>query len=152
AANRSKSTFLAHTSHELRTPLNGVIGMIDLLAKTPLSERQHRYVEAARSSADLLLSVVNDVLDFSKIEANKLELDRAPFLLGDIIEDTVASLSLSAEEKGLDLVCRLAPGFWTTVAGDAMRLRQIVVNLVGNAIKFTERGEVVVTGALLPSD
>jgi PAS domain S-box-containing protein len=152
AANRSKSTFLAHVSHELRTPLNGVIGMVDLLAKTLLGERQRRYVEMARSSADLLLSVVNDVLDFSKIEANKLELERAPFRLGDTLEDAVASLSASAAEKGLDLVCKLAPGLAVMVAGDSMRLRQIVVNLVGNAVKFTERGEVVVTGALLESE
>jgi PAS domain S-box-containing protein len=148
SASQSKSAFLANMSHELRTPLNGVIGMVDLLSGTPLAPRQKRYVEVARSSAKLLLSVINDVLDFSKIEAGKLELESIPFAIADIVAEVVSVLALSADAKGLRLGNELGPDAGVRLLGDPARLLQVLVNLVGNAIKFTERGEVVIRAAL----
>ncbi|MFO0658394.1 MAG: response regulator [Polyangiaceae bacterium] len=152
SASETKSVFLAHMSHELRTPLNGVIGMIELLSRTPLVDRQRRFVEMARSSANHLLSVVNDILDFSKIEAGKLELEHISFVPADVIEETVASCALTAEERRLDLVCRIAPELANPSMGDPTRLRQILVNLIGNALKFTEQGEVSVEGRVTHDD
>ena len=151
AANRTKSAFLANMSHELRTPLNGVIGMVDLLATTRLDERQRRYAEIARASANVLSSVISDILDFSKIEAGKLELDAGRVHMPDIVEEVVSILALGAEEKGLELSGRTDPALASPFAGDPARLRQVLVNLVSNAIKFTERGEVSVVAAMVVS-
>jgi CheY-like chemotaxis protein len=143
AASAAKSSFLANISHELRTPLNGVIGMVDLLAGTELDEHQRRFCDVARSSANALLSVINDVLDFSKIEANKLELDSAAFGPCDVVDEVVDMLSLQAQSRGLELSAE-ADSTIGDVLGDAARVRQVLVNLVSNAIKFTLRGTVTV--------
>jgi signal transduction histidine kinase/CheY-like chemotaxis protein len=141
-ANRAKSEFLANMSHEIRTPLNGVMGMTDLALETKLTTEQREYLETAKMSADSLLMVINDVLDFSKIEAGKIELEEIDFNLRDSLESTLKTLALRADEKGLELLCEVAPDVPEIVQGDATRLRQVVVNLVGNAIKFTASGEV----------
>jgi len=144
-ANRSKSQFLANMSHEIRTPMNGVLGMAELLlSSTGLNDRQNRYASMIAQSGNSLLTIINDILDFSKIEAGKLELDIAPLNLRDTIEDSLQLLSERAHSKDLELLCDIPPVINTLVKGDANRLRQIVVNLVGNAIKFTEKGEVSV--------
>ncbi len=148
AASRAKSQFLANMSHELRTPLNGVIGMIDLLAGTPLDQRQRRFTDACAISAKSLLGLINDILDFSKIEAGKLVLAEDEFELDLVIEDTLRMLGLRAQEKNLELVCSIEPAACGLFRGDGTRLRQILVNLVGNAIKFTTRGEIVVRAML----
>jgi signal transduction histidine kinase/DNA-binding response OmpR family regulator len=144
AANRAKSEFVANMSHEVRTPMNGVLGMTELLLDTPLTPDQREALKVVKSSADSLLSVINDILDFSKIEAGKFDLDPAEFRLRDALEDTLKTLALRAHTKGLELTCAIPPEVPDLVVGDAGRLRQVLVNLVGNAIKFTERGEVVV--------
>jgi PAS domain S-box-containing protein len=151
-ANRSKSQFLANMSHELRTPLNGVIGMVDLLSGTTLDDRQRRYTDVARSSARLLLSVINDILDFSRIEAGRLELEDIDFAPIELIEEVARILSLPAEEKGLELSCRWSHDLDRWLRGDPARLRQVLVNLVSNAIKFTPAGEVRVVADLAPLD
>jgi PAS domain S-box-containing protein len=144
AASRAKSDFLAHVSHEIRTPLNAILGMNELALDTPVTDQQRKYLIVVQSATEALLEVINDLLDFSKIEAGKLELDRATFSLRAVINDTLRSLALRAHRKGLELVGRIHPDVPDAFVGDAGRLRQVLTNLVGNAIKFTGEGEVVV--------
>ena len=142
AANRAKSDFLAMMSHEIRTPMNGVLGFTQLLQDSELSVQQHDFVNSIRSSAEALLRVINDVLDFSKIESGHMEIEASPFSLQSCIEEAVGTVSNSAAEKKIDLAARLAPEVPPSIVGDSLRLRQVLVNLLGNAVKFTPSGEV----------
>src|SRR5450432_22062 len=142
SASRTKSDFLASMSHEIRTPMNAIMGIADLLAKTALSPEQDKYVQIFRRAGDNLLNLINDILDLSKVEASQLELERTGFSLNDDLEKVTEMVAARANEKGLALVCKIAPNVSTDLVGDPTRLRQVLLNLLGNAIKFTQSGEV----------
>src|SRR5690606_3851726 len=136
-SNRAKSAFLASMSHEIRTPMNGIVGMAELLSTTPLAPIQREYLNMVQESAESLLQVINDILDFSRMEAGRFELDPRPFGLRELLGNTVRAFADRAHQKGLELAARIAPDAPDNVFADPLRVRQILVNLIGNAIKFT---------------
>ncbi len=148
ASSKSKSEFLANMSHEIRTPMNGIIGMTDLLQRTDLHEKQNQYVKTIKNSGQSLLSIINDILDFSKIEAGKLSLEKVEFDLPELLAETCDLFSSHAEQKELELICDIPDSVSTNYIGDPTRLRQVLINLLGNAFKFTETGEIVVSISL----
>jgi PAS domain S-box-containing protein len=150
SASRTKSDFLASMSHEIRTPMNAIMGIADLLAKTTLSTEQDKYVQVFRRAGDNLLNLINDILDLSKVEASQLELERTGFSLMDQLEIVIEMVAARAHEKGLPLVCEIAPNVPGDLVGDPTRLRQVLLNLIGNAVKFTEKGEVSLHVTLEP--
>jgi CheY-like chemotaxis protein/nitrogen-specific signal transduction histidine kinase/HPt (histidine-containing phosphotransfer) domain-containing protein len=152
ASDRAKTKFLANMSHELRTPVNGVLGMLELARHTEFGPKQHHYIETARRSAETLLGIINGILDISKIEAGKIELEESAFDLRDIVEEVTESFAGVADGKGLEMTCLVPANLPTALVGDSGRLRQILTNLIGNAVKFTEKGEVGVRVQVLEVD
>src|SRR3984893_6609380 len=152
ASDRAKTKFLANMSHELRTPVNGVLGMLELARHTEFGPKQHHYIETARRSAETLLGIINGILDISKIEAGKIELEQSAFDLRDIVEEVTESFAAVADGKCLELTCLVPANLPTALVGDSGRLRQILTNLIGNAVKFTEKGEVGVRVQALEVD
>lgn len=145
AASRAKSRFLAVVSHEVRTPMNGILGMTQLLLETPLSQEQQAYTRAVKSSGEALLGLIEEILDFSKIEAGRIELDEAPFDVAELVTEVIELLAPRAQAKGIEIAAQFSADLPRTVSGDALRLRQVLLNLAGNAVKFTDRGGVAVS-------